>query len=464
MPKLNTQVQYYLNQPCPIFIALSGGLDSSVLLHMAAMARQADQPLYAIHINHGLSKNAEQWQHHCQLMCERLNVTLLTAKASITTKTRTSLEAQAREARYQLMQQLIMQQTNSPALLLTGQHMDDQVETFFIRLKRGSGPKGLAAMRAERQLTSSIKLVRPLLHVRRQQLVQYAQSHHLTWVEDESNADNQFDRNFLRNQILPMLETRWSGFSQCVNRSAELAAEYNDLVTELAEELLQGAKCEALPCELGMADSLKVLLEQLPGHAIDKLSLNAFKELSPAKQRALLRCWLASHGVDAPSQQQMQLIQQQLFVQEANADTHIKLSQVQLRVYRHTLFLIANSQIAKVAALPEINLVLSTQDVKNKVFLQVVDGVSASFTINIVNSHEVKITNRLAGSVRCQPQGRQGSRQVKKLMHEYAIPPWQRSNICFVVQDKQVCGAVGVWQSHLDTRDTSHQQIEISYA
>ncbi|MDG1752546.1 MAG: tRNA lysidine(34) synthetase TilS, partial [Thalassotalea sp.] len=193
----------------PLVIAYSGGVDSQVLLHaVTELKRQSciEQDVMAVHVNHGLSARSKEWQSFTQQQCEQLNIHFETITVEIIDKPRTSLEAQARDKRYQALENI----SPSNALILTGHHQDDQVETFLLSLKRGSGLKGLSAMASESEFGGKKqKLLRPLLNISRENIVQYAKEHQLEWIEDESNSDTRFDRNFLRKEILPHLKERW---------------------------------------------------------------------------------------------------------------------------------------------------------------------------------------------------------------------------------------------------------------
>jgi tRNA(Ile)-lysidine synthase len=254
-------------------IAFSGGLDSTVLLHFLAdlATRETLPPLSAIHIHHGLQAAADAWPEHCQLVCNALGVPLKVIHVQVAT-TGASLERAAREARYAAFGQLL-----APGeVLLTAQHQDDQAETLLFRLLRGAGVRGLAAMPQQRPLGAG-QLLRPLLDVPRKVLEAYAEAHDLSWVEDPSNSDDSFSRNFLRQHILPALSARWPQASANMARSAAHLTEAQTLLDELAMQ------------DLAQADSLTA------HHwiGVPSLALQPLKALSPARQRNALRHWLA---------------------------------------------------------------------------------------------------------------------------------------------------------------------------
>ncbi|MFJ2981327.1 MULTISPECIES: tRNA lysidine(34) synthetase TilS [unclassified Pseudomonas] len=253
-------------------IAFSGGLDSTVLLHLLAdhAHSHATPPLHAIHIHHGLQPAADGWPAHCKAVCQRLGIPLTVIHVQIVPGA--SLEQAARDARYAAFKNVL----GPGDVLFTGQHRDDQAETVLFRLLRGAGLRGLSAMPAQRPLGQG-KLVRPLLAVSRSQLRTYAQGHGLSWIEDPSNSDTAFTRNFLRAEVLPLLQQRWPQASQNLARSAEHLGEALGLLEELAHADLAEAG-EGAPVAWA---------------GLDSLGLASLTALSPARQRNALQYWLS---------------------------------------------------------------------------------------------------------------------------------------------------------------------------
>lgn len=252
-------------------IAFSGGLDSTVLLHLLAhLARHHSLPaLSAIHIHHGLQAAADAWPEHCQSVCDTLGVSLQVIRVSV--QPGASLERAAREARYAAFMSL----TEADDVLLTAQHRDDQAETLLFRLMRGAGVRGLSAMPAQRPLGQGT-LLRPLLDVTRAELEAYARAHQLHWIEDPSNEDRQFSRNYLRHQVLPLLTARWPQAQASMARSAAHLREAQGLLDELAQlDLAQAATPSGFPWL------------DLPS-----LELVPLANLSAARQRNALSHWL----------------------------------------------------------------------------------------------------------------------------------------------------------------------------
>ena len=218
-------------------IAFSGGLDSTVLLHLLASLAKTETfpPLSAVHVHHGLQATGDAWPSHCQSVCDRLGVPLRVMRVHV--QPGASLERAARDARYQAFTEV----TGAGQVMLTGQHRDDQAETLLFRLLRGAGVRGLAAMAAHRPLAAG-HLVRPLLDASRVELEAYAHEHQLRWIEDPSNADPRFSRNYLRHRVLPALTERWPQAVTSLARTAEHLSEAQGLLDELAVSDLQA--CE----------------------------------------------------------------------------------------------------------------------------------------------------------------------------------------------------------------------------
>jgi tRNA(Ile)-lysidine synthase len=252
-------------------IAFSGGLDSTVLLHLLAELGRREHlpPLYAIHVHHGLQAVADAWPLHCQRICEGLDVPLQVIGVQV--KAEASLEQAARDARYAAFTQCMA----TGDVLLTGQHRDDQAETLLLRLLRGAGVRGMAAMPVDRVLGKG-RLLRPLLGIPRKELQAYACEHQLLWIEDPSNADSGLDRNYLRHQVLPALNARWPQAQATMARAAEHLNEAQQLLAEMAEDDL--SRAQTLPAQSWL---------NLPS-----LSLEALTRLSEPRQRNALRHWL----------------------------------------------------------------------------------------------------------------------------------------------------------------------------
>lgn len=249
-------------------VAFSGGLDSSVLLHvLAGLRARAAFELSALHVHHGLSPCADDWAAHCEDVCRSLGVPLRVATVRVARAGGKGLEAAAREARHAEFER-------EPAdWMALAHHLDDQAETLLHRLVRGAGVAGAAAMR---ECDPVRRLWRPLLSVARADLLDWAEAHALRWIEDESNEDQRFSRNFLRHDVMPRLRERFPAATR-----------------NLAGAAMRFAESAALLEELGGEDLGRIALAE-------EGSRSRFRALSGPRQRNLLRCLLQQTGELAP--------------------------------------------------------------------------------------------------------------------------------------------------------------------
>ena len=278
-----------------ICVALSGGLDSTALLAALAEGRFEGVRLRALHINHGLHPNAKHWSAHCRKLARRLGVPLRVISVQVARERGASLEEAARVARYACF----VEQLRGGEALLTAHTQDDQLETVLLQLFRGSGLPGLAAMPAVAPLGPGT-LARPLLGCSRLQLEAWVRARELTWVEDDTNLDERFDRNYLRRRVLPAVRQRWPGTAAAVARSARHAAEAQRLLTELARVDLERA-----------SDG-------------PSLSVKALRSLAPDRRRNALRLWITSTGHAPPDSRRLEEIAGPLIDARADAHPHVE--------------------------------------------------------------------------------------------------------------------------------------------
>ena len=218
-----------------VYIGYSGGVDSHVLLHLCASITELKNKITAVYVHHGLQAEAESWARHCKKTAESLGVNFVLLRVNAVAGQGESPEEAARNARYKALKSLI----GVNDVLLVAQHRDDQLETVLLQLFRGSGLRGLSAM-PERMAFGLGLMLRPLLNVSKAAINDYAQVHALSWVDDPSNLSNDYDRNFLRNAVLPLLKQRWPACDKTVARSARHCADAQLVVSEHAEALFRG--------------------------------------------------------------------------------------------------------------------------------------------------------------------------------------------------------------------------------
>ena len=386
-----------------LLLAYSGGLDSSVLLHLLYQVNKTlPFQLTAQHVHHGLSANAGAWADFCVASCKQLNVPLSISTVKVE-NSGLGIEAAARAARYQALQQ------SEADFMLLAHHQDDQAETFLLQLSRGAGVKGLAGMAAANSAWPRFML-RPLLDAPRKALLEYAKQHRLTWIEDESNADTKFDRNFMRHDILPALAKKYPAIRQTISRSAQHMAEANGLLDEIAEQDMQSCLKEKT------------------------INLQMLKQLSQARINNALRWWLLQNDCNLPSSAQLQQITQQIFTAKTDAMVKIKVSDSHtLQRYRNCAFLQKNME-----TVPTINLLWQGEDI-----IDLPDGTSLVFTqslgqgfaIQRVPNIKLRVQYRQGGE-RFRPDLGRPSRSLKTVLQTCEIPPWQRAQLPLIFMDE----------------------------
>ncbi|WP_221076699.1 tRNA lysidine(34) synthetase TilS [Agarivorans aestuarii] len=399
-----------------IVIALSGGLDSSVLLHLAAQYHRSHRhlELLVVHVNHGLQEQANNWQLSCQQQAEVLGINFVAEEVDVEVSSRTSLEAVAREKRYQALAKYI----DANSCLLTGHHADDQFETFMLALKRGSGLQGLAAMPPMRSFATGC-LLRPLLSVKRAELESYARQQQLSWIEDPSNQSLDYDRNFLRHKVLPELTERWPQWLASTQRSVQLLQESVELLEELAESDYQSLKREQTLC------SENLLL------------------LSAKRQRNVLRYWLKLMGWAYPSQAQLEQILIQTSAQQ-DAKVAVALAEGECRRYQACLYLVRKAELLESELVSGWNLATTPiLTLANGSQLAWQDGgklLPPSSTQQVCVKFRTHLQQREFNAA-----GRVGSRSIKKLLQECKLPPWQRNRVPFVFYDEVLVAIADVY-------------------
>ncbi len=409
-------------------VAYSGGLDSQVLLQLLADWRDSTQdalpPIEAIHIDHQLQPDSAGWAEHCRLHCRELDIALHSQTVTVRCGPRQSLEAQARAARY-----LAFEQVLEPGdLLLMAHHRDDQAETLLLRLLRGSGQRGLAAIPAERALGAG-RLLRPLLGVERSALEAWARGCELSWIEDPSNADPRYDRNYLRLQLLPLLEARWPAYRDTLARSAAHAADSAELLRQLADEDLAR-----------LAPSVGVTLGAGPGLGSEpRLPVAPLLALDARRRDNLLRHWLARHGAGDISAATLQRLVDEVLGASADAMPQLVVGGRQLRRYRGELYVTALTAAPDSGWRGSWTLGAPLQlEGAGILYAEPVQGGGLRC------GGEVEVGFRRGGE-RCRPAGRGHSQSLKKLLQEYALPPWWRDRVPLIYVDGELAAVGDLW-------------------
>lgn len=377
-------------------VALSGGLDSVVLLHLLHAAQsQIGFKLSALHVHHGLSPNADQWTAFCIGLCHELGVPLQVERVQVAQDLGQGVEASARAARYGAFSRC------AADYVVLAHHGDDQTETLLLNLLRGAGVHGAAAMPVERALHPiGPRLLRPLLALSRESLAVWAQQRQLAWIEDESNQDSSYSRNFLRHGVLPLLKERFPGSDRAMQRAARHFAESASLLDEMAaQDLAQAA----------VGDGLRI---------------SVLASLSEARARNLLRFWLRIQGGMAPDSDALEEALRQLFAARPEAQLAVPLGRgMELRRHRGLAYAV------RPLPTPEPRLWLGEES------LLWAGGV---LHFRACVGQGVKASLLLPGQTRIRSRGPgdrlkinvgQPTRTLKNLLQEYSLPYWLRSII-----------------------------------
>lgn len=418
MPSLSYQAITSQIPACSgnLYIAYSGGIDSHVLLHLVASQAKLKSKIIAVYVNHGLQTPADDWGAHCRRQAENLAVGFMGLKVDAQAANGESPEAAARNARYQALERLI----KTGDCLLLAQHREDQMETLLLQLFRGAGVQGLAAMPTSLAFGGGT-LLRPLLNIAKADIREYAQRYGLEWVEDPSNQSNDFDRNYLRNEVVPLLKQRWPSLDKTIARSAQNCGEAAGLLDNWGRQMIA----------------------QLVNPADNSLAIDPLKAFSVPQSHWLIRQWFSLLGLKPPSQALLQAIKQQLVDARPDAHPQILTQGYYLKKYRQHLFCLAERHCIKptdcLAWPGETSSLILTNGYR-------LSRLSASSGINQQLWHAADISIRLrSGGEKIKLPGREGQHGLKKLFQEAGIPPWERETRPLIYLDDRLAAVAGLW-------------------
>lgn len=395
-----------------LVLGLSGGLDSVVLLHLLVDSNKfLPFKLSAHHVHHGLSPHADAWAGFCGDLCKKSNISFILTKVKINKSSGLGIESTARTVRYQALL------GDDADLICVAHHQDDQAETFLLQLARGAGVKGLASMGSVNQ-----KIIRPLLNVPRSVLETYAKQHHLTWVEDESNLDTKFDRNFMRHEVLPVLSKQYPAIRQTISRAASHLAEADMLLDDLAE-------MDITACRLHQTNTRQIKLQPL-------------SQLSNARIHNALRWWLKQHACDVPSAAHLTQIRQQLFDSKSDASIKIKLSlSYILRRFQGNAYIVENDKqsiknnvLNKFSVIWKGEKVITLPDHSRLTFSEV---IGAGIAMRYIKDATLMIRYRQGGES-LKPEENRPNRSLKSIFQTSSIPPWQREHLPLLFLDNEL--------------------------
>lgn len=403
-----------------VAVGLSGGLDSVVLLDLLDHLRQDfDLALSAIHVNHGISRHAADWERFCGSVCAARGIGLRVERVRVANQGE-GLEAAARRLRYQAFA------SADTDLVALAHHMDDQAETLLLQLLRGAGAKGMAAMPELRSPSPNLghsdpqrpAILRPLLEVSRKEIADYAGACGLKWVEDDSNADSDLDRNYLRAQIMPLLAARFPGYRETFSRAARNMADQAQLAEDLAA------------IDLPLPDALRVPVETL-------------RRLSAPRALNLLRRMFALQGLPMPPRERLEEALRQCRDAAADAQVHVGFESHGLRCHRGMVVLVAETRAfpgdwqTGWDGLRELQLPGGLGHLRGRCASG--EGIACRhFEI-----HAAVVRGR-GGGERIQPAPNRPVRELKKMFQELTVPPWERSRMPLVFFGERLAWVPGI--------------------
>lgn len=406
-----------LTADCPPrrwIVAFSGGIDSTALLH-ALVNANSNVPVIAVHIDHGLHPDSASWSRHCESVATSLGAKFECHRVQVPDNAENGPEAAARQARYAALLSIVADND----CLLSGHHENDQAETLLLNLMRGSGPAGLAGIGASQSFGRGL-LLRPMLGVAGEDIEAYARRNDLDWIDDPSNVDTRYDRNFVRQEIMPKLAARWPAVSNRLRRSAELVSEASELLNELAD----------------------IDLAACGGH--ERLSLTGMAELSAPRQRNLLRRAVRLQGLASPPATRLYQAINELIPAREDAQPLVTWAGVELRRYRDHLYILAapddSAPRAGVQVAPEAGPVTLGSGL-GSIELQV--GESTGIDPEIAaDGLEIRFRD---GGEEIRVAGQGSTRKLKKLLQEAGVLPWMRDRLPLLYAGDRLVAVGDLW-------------------
>jgi len=396
-----------------IVIAYSGGVDSHVLLHVCAQLQKNLNHLAfkAVYIDHGLHEDSSRWSEHCEKVAIDLGVDFTSQQVDARNNNGEGPEQAARRARYAALSTLVDENT----VLLTAQHQDDQAETLMLQLLRGSGVNGLASMPTLARFDAGF-ISRPLLGFSKKDILEYADEKGLSWVEDSSNQNESYDRNFLRQQVIPLIRKRWPAFSKTTSRTASHCAEASSILADVGSSFL---------------------LETGDGELYIKPILDQKEEI----QRLVIRQWLSARGVLFPSEK---VLLQILMMLSAKVDKTplVEWSGQQVRLFDGRLFFTHQQGESTFSPIEWRSERIKLPNTLGEICL--IPIVGEGIAQKLWNSSEVSIRCRQGGET-IKLAARLGSKKLKKLLNEEKILPWVRHSIPLIYLNNELAAVADLW-------------------
>ena len=383
-----------------IFVAYSGGGDSSALLHAIANSAIRDTlEIVAAHINHGLIDASDDWENHCRDFARRLGLRFESLRLSKHPQNKQNVEAWAREQRYSWLEGL----SSGGDFVVTAHHLDDQLETFLLRLFRGSGPFGLSAIKPEQALGRGY-LIRPMLDMTKPDIEKYLSRYEIDYIDDPSNQSLNLDRNYLRHSVLPLIQQRWPHAAEKVAQAAYLQ-----------QQLASGLERNAF-----------ALLEQISAGDGECVFVEKLKALDAQQRYFVVRAWCDRRRLGVPEGKHVREIEKILATDEPSASMRLTWKNAELRYYQGMFYLRPRERDFD----PAQQFVWDMQSPLELPHgqLQKCDALSGGLSKTVLGKDCEVGFYRHEGE-RCHPQKRNHSQTLKKLFQSWRVPPWERQRV-----------------------------------
>ena len=404
-----------------IVIAYSGGLDSTVLLHKLNSIAKYKKDIIALHINHGVSPNSNIWLNHCKEFCSLLEIDFVALEISIDKEKKIS-ENSLREKRYKSFSSFL----KIGDVLCTAHHLDDHIETIFFRIMRGTGIKGLSGIEQFSNF-GDIDLIRPLLSYSKEDLLDYAKKHNIEWIEDESNEDLSYSRNFIRKKIIPNLRNKnWPSYLLSLSYLSDRAKEANEVLEEIADIDFENCLIEA-----------------------SILSIPKLKELSKGRAKNVLFRWLKSKSeVSIPYKLINEIYKNIIFARKSSKPSlsfrkKRNNGTFTIKRFNDCLYYIPSAETECLSSSESWDWDLKYPLVLPTGVLYTKEISSEGMSLELVKNR-IYIKGRNGGE-RCKPLGRSKSQKLKKLFQEHNVPPWIRDRIPLIYVGNEIAAVSDLW-------------------
>ena len=398
-----------------ICVSLSGGVDSIVLLYALNQCLDKGCLIRAIHINHNLAKDSQVWADFCKRTCDRIQIQIDIHSIKVKNTEGFGIEAAARKARYQKLQRSIQE----GEWLMTAHHQEDQLETILLRMARGTGIQGLQGIQKQFNFGKG-KILRPLLDVSKSEVLGYARKNNLDWVEDASNQETYFDRNFLRMNVIPKLKERWPAFSSSVSRLSNISNQTSTLLKELAQQ------------DLGS------------NYPIKNLDIDILKNKSNGRVINIIRFLILKNEMTVPS---MKVLNSgvNILLNPKSVNPTMVWNNYCIKRYVDKLYFLKLSELQ-----PNQSNKLMHWSIDEPLILDE-DGSSLAAIMAIGRGLSLKKCNKnldvqfRKGGESIRPVGHKITKKLKKLFQEDHILPWTRDKIPLLYKKNELIGVGDLW-------------------